>query len=180
MRRVLVALVLGGGVLLVSAAPASATFTKNTVGCKGSAVITDKDGKTFSIDAADSKVKVPKEGSAAWQGSLGTVTHNHSGSVSLKVGLAKIELGSWGPSANASNQGSQSGVKEIPAAVKQLLPGKYVVSGSHNGDEGGCAGSIVVEVEGSALGTPAGIGVLIGTVVTGAGLAFVALGKAAA
>ena len=180
MRRILVALALGGGALLLSAAPAWARFTSNTVGCGGSAVVTGKGGKTYPIDAGASEAKVPKEGSASWQGSLRTVTHNHSGSVSLKVGVVKIELGSWGPSANANNESAKTGVEKIPAALKQLLPGKYVVSGSHHGDEGGCAGSVVVDVEGSPLGTLAGIGVLVGTVVTAGGLGFVALGKAAA
>jgi hypothetical protein len=171
-RRGLAAVGVFAGCLFFAAAPAAAVFTSNTVGCAGSAVITDDKGATTSINANDTTVKVPNNGSAAWQGSVGTTTHNHSGKVTLKFGLFDIPLGDWGISPNAGNSNRSSGIKEIPAAVKQLPVGKYVVEGHHKGDEGGCAGKVTVEVEGSAFSTPAGIVSVVGALVSGAAFVF--------
>jgi hypothetical protein len=165
--------------LLLTAAPAAAKFTENKIGCKGSAVITDDQGKTTSITAEDDDVKVPTKGSAAWEGAVTTTTHNHFGEVKLKLGFIKIALGDWGKSSNANDNNSAKGVKKIPSAVEQLPAGKYVVEGFHQGDEGRCAGKVTVELDASATSNPVGIVSLAGTVLTGALLVFSAMGSAA-
>lgn len=153
---------------VVVASPAGATITTNTIGCSGSAEITPESGAPYTVDAQDSTLKVPRNGSAAWTGSLGTITHNHKGKVTLEVGFLSLEVGSWGPTANTSNLGSRSGVKEIPSFMDQIPAGEYVLRGSHSGDEGSCAGHMTVDVEGSPWSNPVGLVVLAGTVLSGA------------
>lgn len=155
------------GLLAFWAAPAAAEFTSNDVGCAGSAVITDG-AKQYTIDAKDTVAKVSAAGTADYQGSVSTVTHHHSGSIRLKVGPAGVTLGSWGPSANASNQSSKAGTKKLPAALGDVPPGKYEVTGQHRGDEGGCAGRMTLDVQAPAS-NPIVLGSLGLTAITGAG-----------
>ena len=150
------------------AAPAAAEFSENTIGCAGSAVITSDDGETYEVDAEDETVEVPRDGEAAWEGSISTVTHNHSGEVVLEVGpFGEVPLGDWGPSENADDESSASGVKELPAILEQVPAGSYDVSGFHEGDEGRCAGSVTVEIDGSPFDTPLGIANAVLTILTG-------------
>jgi hypothetical protein len=159
-------------VLLGGAAPAAAEFTTNEIGCAGSAVITGDDGSTVTVDAADAKATVPSGGSAAYQGSVGTVTHHHSGSIDVAVGPASVELGSWS-SANDGNESTKAGTKELPAALGDLPPGKYELTGSHQGDEGRCAGRMTLEVAGSIVGSPISAGTSVLALI---GLALLVLG----
>lgn len=159
-RRVAAAGVVAALSLIFGAAPASAIFTQNTIGCSGSATITDSDGNTYQGNADDVSVEVPREGVADWRGSISTVTHNHSGEVNLALGPVDIQLGKWGPSRNADDESSSSGTKEIPEALQYVLPGEYVVSGFHQGDEGRCAGYAVVAVDVAPFSTPTGIAVV--------------------
>lgn len=161
------------------AGPAAAVLTENTVGCSGSAVITDPDGETYEADARDVSVEVPREGVASWKGSIGTVTHNHFGEVNLAVGPLDVQLGDWGPSRNADDESSSEGVEEIPDVLRYVVPGEYVVSGFHQGDEGGCKGHVVVAVDVSPFSTPAGMAAVTLTVLSGAGLVVSAIAKGA-
>ena len=141
-------------VLLVAGAqPAAGIFTENTIGCAGSADITDGD-TTVHVDANDASAVIPPQGSAAWEGSVETITHNHSGKVELKIGPGAVPLGSWGPSENADDEASASGVKELPEALGDVPPGSYDVRGHHEGDEGRCAGHMKIEIDGSPLSNP--------------------------
>jgi len=171
MRRVGRAVVVVGFVLLVSAAaPAAAVIDPpNAIGCAGSAVITDGT-KNYSVDATDTTVRVPREGTAAYNGSISTVTHDHSGSVDLKVATVMIQVGSWGPSKNASNAAQSAGTKVLPAALKNVPPGRYDVYGSHSGSEGRCSGHVTVDVVGSPLSSPFGMGVAVLSAVSALGL----------
>lgn len=171
------ALALVGVVLFAS--PAGAVIEPpNTIGCSGSARITDDDGKVFNADAADTKVVVPRSGSAAWEGSLGTVTHNHFGAVNLELGPTTIELGSWGVSKNDKDEKDRSGVRDLPSTLGGVPPGRYVVSGYHQGDEGRCEGFVEIEVQGNPLGHPAGAAAAVGTLIGGGMLAFAGRPKA--
>lgn len=159
--------------IVLLAGPASAVIDPpNAIGCAGSARITADDGTVHDVDAADSRVEVPRSGSAAWQGSIGTVTHNHFGVVNLEIGPTTIELGSWGVSENAADASSKSGVRDLPSTLGGVPPGRYAVSGYHQGDEGRCEGSIEVEVQGNPLTHPAGAGAALGTLIGGGMLAF--------
>ena len=145
-------------VLLLGATPAGAELTTNEVGCAGSAVITTDDGGTVTVDAEDDTVELPAgAGDAEWQGSVATVTHDHSGEVNLAAGPSTIELGSWS-SPNAGDDPDATGTKELPPALQDVPPGKYVVSGFHQGNEGRCEGEVTVEVGGSILASPISAG----------------------
>jgi hypothetical protein len=155
--------------LVLGATPAQAVITQNTIGCAGSAVITDQ-GQSTTVNATDSLVKVPNQGQAAYQGSIQTVTHNHRGQVALKVGPGTIPLGKWGPKKNAKNESSATGTKKLPAILKNVPPGRYDVSGYHQGDEGRCAGKVTIEIGGSPLSNPVALGSLVLTALSGLGL----------
>jgi hypothetical protein len=153
-------------VLASGAPPAGAELTVNEVGCAGSAVITPDDGGApVTVDAEDDTVVLPAgAGDATYEGSVETVTHDHSGKIAVAVGPASIEIGSWS-SPNEGGEPSASGTKELPSALEQVPPGKYEVTGHHEGTEGRCEGRLTVEVGGSILSTPAsavslGLGVL--------------------
>jgi hypothetical protein len=162
--------------LAIWPATADATITKNEIGCAGSAEIVDG-SKTYQLDANDSEVKVPRKGTINWEGSIETVTHNHSGEVTINVLGFSVSAGSWGPSQNASSASHLAGEKPIPSIMELVPPGKYAVEGFHKGDEGECAGKLTIDVAGSALSNPASIVAILGTIVSGVGLALAAVAK---
>jgi hypothetical protein len=162
MRRITActALVLG---LLLTAAPARASFTENELGCSASAAIVDGD-KTYRVDASSSTAKVPRQGTANYEGGVETVTHDHFGDITVKVLAFSVKVGDWGPSDNASAITSYNGVKQIPGVFKLVPPGKYAVSGFHqNADGKRCAGHITLDVQGSPFSSPLGSISVIGT-----------------
>jgi hypothetical protein len=166
--------------LIGLATPAGATITTNTIGCAGSATVNGTGGdagKTVTVNANDAKVTMLREGTADWQGSITTTTHNHSGQVVVDLGWFKITAGKWGPSANASNENSKSGQTKLPSALKYVPPGDYKITGYHQGDEGRCAGSIDVRFNGSLVSNPIGIAALIATILAAAGVGFAAIAR---
>lgn len=178
--RLIAGAAVGVGSVLAMAGPAAASFSTNTIGCAGSATIqgTGSDaGKTVTINATDSKATLLREGEANWQGSITTTTHNHSGKVYIDLGWFDVTAGSWGPSKNASNQNSKSGVTKLPSALKWVPPGDYRIAGHHTGDEGECAGSIDIRLNGSIVGNPVGIAAIIGTVLTAGGVGYAAFAR---
>ncbi|MGH9149025.1 MAG: hypothetical protein ACRD0F_01625 [Acidimicrobiales bacterium] len=178
LRAVLGATGAGVALSLLAASPAAAEFTANTVGCSGSATIRGPGGSVSAVNATDREVKVPSEGSADWRGALTTVTHDHSGEISLSLGLFDFSIDRWGPSRNAGNESSRTGTQEIPGFVAQLPAGKYYVEGFHRGTEGECAGFVVVDIGGGPFGNAAGIGALVATAASAAGLAVASRGRA--
>jgi hypothetical protein len=172
MNRIMAAVGLVLACTMALARPAAAEFTENAIGCKGSARITSDDGKTYDVDATDKTAVLPRDGQAAWQGSITTVTHDHFGEVVIKIGPVKQKLGDWGPRPNGTNQNAKSGVKKIPSFMKQVPAGKYDVSGFHEGKEGRCAGKITVDVDGSPFDTPAGLATLVLTILSAIGFVF--------
>lgn len=157
-KRALAAAVIGMSAFVVLTTPAAAEFTENEIGCAGSARITSDDGKTYDIDATDKTAVVPREGSAAWDGTVSTVTHDHSGEIAIQIGPVKQKIDDWGPSPNDGDEPSKSDVKEIPSFFAQVPSGKYELSGFHQGNEGRCAGKITVEIDGGPFDTPIGLG----------------------
>lgn len=132
--------------------PAGAEFTTNEIGCAGSAVISGE-GADVAVDADDQEARLSGPESAAWEGSTGTVTHNHAGSIDLAVGPASVEIGSWS-SENEGDESDRSGTEELSGALGDVPPGRYELSGSHAGDEGRCAGRMTVIIEGSIFSNP--------------------------
>ncbi|HEX9773984.1 MAG TPA: hypothetical protein VGB83_00170 [Actinomycetota bacterium] len=171
MRRRIAMVAGAAAVVLVTSAPAYATMEPpNAIGCHGSATITGEDG-TFEIDSDDDLAVIPSSGSAAWEGSITTVTHDHAGEVWADLGLefGPIDLnpsiGSWGESENAKDESMSSGVKEIPSFVKNLPPLLITIRGFHEGDEGRCDGFVAVDFDGKLFG-PVALGVHGATILT--------------
>jgi hypothetical protein len=180
LSRLIAAAAVGAGAVLAFAAPASASFTTNTIGCAGSATISGSgsdSGKSVTINATDSKVTMLRQGVVNWHGSVTTPTHNNSGKVVIDLGYVKVTAGSWGPSKNASSKTSRSGVAHIPSALKYVPPGTYHMTGYHKGDEGECAGAIDVVFTGSIISTPVGIVAIIGTILSAFGVLFAGLAR---
>ncbi len=178
MSRWVTGLAAAGALVGLTAPPAGAVFTRDDVGCSGSADITGPDGATYHVDANDAEAKVPGAGSASWRGGLTTVTHDHQGEMRLHVGPAwEIQVAAWGPSPNATNQSAAQGVMELPSSLEEVPVGRYKLTGFHQGVEGGCAGEAVVEVEGRAFSNIAGISGIAGTVIFAALLAVAARPK---
>jgi hypothetical protein len=180
LSRLIAAAAVGAGAVLAFAAPASAAFTTNTIGCAGSATISgtgSDSGKSVTINATDSKVTMLRQGVVNWHGSVTTPTHNNSGKVVIDLGYVKVTAGSWGPSKNASNKTSRSGVAHIPSALKYVPPGTYHMTGYHKGDEGECAGAIDVVFTGSIISTPVGIVAIVGTILSAFGVLFAGLAR---
>ncbi len=99
------------------------------------------------------------------------MTHDHSGSLDLKLGPLSVNLGRWGPTANDQNLSTRDGLRDIPAIVRQFPSVKWKLTGHHEGTEGQCQGELTVEVEGSAASTAAaGVAGLAGTAAAAAGL----------
>lgn len=157
--------------LLLWAPPAGAEITRDTIGCSATATVTDDDGSVVTVDAAATSVKIPRGDSAVWHGEINKVTHDHEGSIDLKLGPVSINLGKWGPTGNNLNAGTKDGLTDIPALVKQFPSVKWKLTGYHKGIEGQCEGEMTVEVEGSAASTAAaGVAGLAGTAAAAAGL----------
>jgi hypothetical protein len=179
--RLVVVAVIGGGSLLGMAGTAGATFTNNTTNCAGSATIigTGSDaGKTVSVNANDAKVTMLREGDVHWQGSVPTAIHDNQGDIVIHLGLVSVTAKTWGPSKNASNKVTKSGVARIPSALKLVPPGTYHMTGYNSSDEGTCAGSMDLRFTGSILSSPVGIVAVIGTILGAIGIVFAGIAKA--
>ncbi|MEA2828357.1 MAG: hypothetical protein QOG43_2796 [Actinomycetota bacterium] len=171
MKRILGAAAASAIAVLLVAAPAGAEITRDTIGCSGTAAVTADDGTAVTVDAAATAVKIPRADSALWHGEINKVTHDHEGSVDLKLGPVSFNLGQWGPTANNQNKGTADGVKDIPALLRQFPSVKWKLTGYHKGIEGQCEGEMTVEVEGSAASTgAAAVAGLAGTAAAAAGL----------
>lgn len=178
-RGAILGLLMGVGVaaMVATASPAAAELTTNELGCAGRATISGGDGDPVEVTSEDAEVTVPREGTIAWEGSIEEVTHNHFGEVVLEVGMINVPVGDWGPSENSADVASASGSTDIPGVLAQVPPGRYVVSGFHQGDEGRCAGTVIVEIGGSPLSTPLGLVAVAGTFVSALGLLFAAVAR---
>ncbi|HZV27404.1 MAG TPA: hypothetical protein VFG00_14050 [Acidothermaceae bacterium] len=179
--RLVAVAALGGGSLLAMAGPAAATFTTNTTNCAGSATIvgTGSDaGKTVSVNANDAKVTMLREGDVHWEGSVPTALHDNQGDIVIHLGLISVTAKTWGPSKNASNKVSKSGVAKIPSALKLVPPGTYHMTGYNSSDEGTCAGSMDLRFTGSILSSPVGIVAVVGTIIGAIGIVFAGIAKA--
>jgi hypothetical protein len=157
--------------LMLTAAPAGAEITRDTIGCSATATVTGDDGAAVTVDASARSVTIPRGDSALWRGEINKVTHDHSGSVDLKLGPLSINLGRWGPTANDANRGIQEGLKDVPAVIRQFPSVKWKLTGFHKGTEGQCEGEVTVQVESSPASTAAAaVAALAGTAAAAAGL----------
>ncbi len=140
-------------------------------GCTGEATI---DGVTYTPanDTPSNPVVIPvdKEGVvASWKGSVNFENKNHSGQLQLALPIGSVQIAKWGHP-NPGNATSASGTYQLDDLWEMLgfkITGMYTVSGSHSASGGSCSGFAVVKFAGSPLGTPLGIVVVVGGVITG-------------
>lgn len=154
-RRIAGVSLVAGTLLLLAAPSAEAVMTENSIGCRGSAVITSN-GATTTANQDSVEVTLPREGTIAWQGSVGKLARSYSGKIELDLGLFRISPGSWGWSGGPQGTLSSSGVEKIPARFKDLPAGKYKVRGHHTADGATCSGFVTIKIEGGAIQTTAG------------------------
>ena len=170
MRRIAVACLAVGAFLLVAAAPAFAVMTSNPTPCEASATFTSKGGTVTTATQDSDVIKVPREGSVAYTGSVGKLAQTYTGQISLDLGLFKYTPGSWSFKGGPQRDPFKSGNQDLPTVLKYVPPGKYKVSGFRTADGETCAGYATIELEGSVVATPAGIGVLAVSVLSFLGL----------
>jgi hypothetical protein len=134
------------------ASSASAEITEDEIGCGGSVTIRSEDDEIVRVDAEDTEATIPRDGRVVWQGSTADAVHDHSGQIELDLGLDGVPIDDWGDE-NDGDETEKRGRKDMPEVLKYLPPGTYLVTGSHSGDEGSCAGEVEVTLEGGAIDT---------------------------
>ena len=173
--RLIAAGAVAAGGVLVFPVSAGAVVSGSGMTCSGNAVITGSDGKTYRIDASDSKADIPRGGSAAYTGQTSPVSHNHGGQIKVQIGPSKVKIYSWSGK-NDSNKPGSAGVREMPD-LKQAPPGKYELTGFHKAAEGSCSGHITLILKGGLVSTTAGKVAVAGTLLTAAGMVGAAVAK---
>ena len=154
--------------LALGAGPAAAVMdTPNPLGCAASASVQSGRARSQFVDGGDGEVRLPRQGDVYWTGSVAKAAHKESGEVRLVVGFWSVSLGSWGTSANPSNQVMRQGATTLPAFVRYIPPGRYRVEGEHEAAEGRCSGAVTVVLAGSTTTTVAALGgVLVAALLT--------------
>jgi hypothetical protein len=168
-RVVLGFAVVCGAFAFILPMPAGAAPSVVAGPCQGTGAF--QAGKFTKTAAETGVVEIPRKDTVAWEGSITGVTGEsaYAGAIELETpaGLPTISIDSWkGTSDATSNKGEKK--YDIPSWVPANV--EFKVKGSHT--QGGitCAGYVKLKIKGSALG-PFSIGSLIGTVLTGLGLA---------
>lgn len=151
--------------------PSSATAAPATVSgpCDGSGAF-EKGG--FTKTAAETGVvEIPRTDDVDWQGTITGVSGEQAYAGHIDVELpppfGSLKIDSWGGRTDSTGN---SGTKhyDIPGAVPANV--EFSVQGAHTQGTAKCSGSVKLKLKGSAL-NPFSIGSLVGTVLTGAGLA---------
>jgi hypothetical protein len=142
---------------------------KFTGGCTAQATY---DLGTFDPAVSGGVYTVPKSGSASYTASVPVEGDDRTTSgkveVALPLGLPAITVKSWGGDSTDGNSDAGSVSWDIPG----IVPGNVElnVSGYHQDEGVRCEGRIKVKLEGSGIGSVAGLASLGLTVVTLAGL----------
>ena len=126
----------------------------------------------FTVDAATAVgvITIPRSDTVDWQGSVTAPPGTYSGSVwvELPPPFGQVEVDSWsGDSQTTSNSGSRE--YDLPSLVPAGV--EIVVGGEHTDDNGSCSGSVTVEIDGGPFSSPLTAVSLVGTALTGAGMA---------
>jgi hypothetical protein len=163
------------GIAVVCAAflffPSSANAAPATVSgpCDGSGTF-EKGG--FTTTAAETGVvEIPRTDDVDWKGTITGVSGEQAYAGHIDVELpppfGSLKIDTWGGRTDSTGN---SGTKhyDIPGAVPANV--EFSVQGAHTQGSVKCSGSVKLKIKGSAL-NPFSIGSLVGTVLTGAGLA---------
>ena len=145
-------------VVLLAPAPARADMDPNPLGCSASASVQNGRGKSQFIDANDGEVRLPRQGDVYWTGSVTKPAHRETGEVRMRLGFWTVTVGSWGTSANPTNQVMRQGATVLPTFLRYVPPGRYRVEGFHRAAEGHCQGAVTVVLAGSRVTTLGAVG----------------------
>jgi len=176
MRRTLAALVIGGGVVLVSATTAGADVIDPPGACNASGTWTGEGVTRSSGDfEPDDVIVIPQEDEVAWEGGVGDAGPDEtgperdiSGEVEVDVaGITTLKIDDWdGPSESYGN--SDVYEYDVPDALVNV---KMKLQGSHSGAAGeACSGSVYLKVEGSTFSNPLAIVFTVLTILFAGGL----------
>lgn len=159
----------GGVLLLLGGASLAGAEISGTNGCQATG--TWRDGG-FTVDAAtaDGVITVPRADTVDWTGSVAAPPGPYSGSVwvELPPPFGQVEIDSWsGDSETTSNSGSHD--YDLPPLVPAGVD--IVVGGEHTDQNGSCTGSVTVQIDGGPFSSPVTAVSLVGTALSGAGMA---------
>ena len=160
----------GAGVLLVagSASLAGAEIS-GTNGCQASGTWREA-GLTVDAATATGVITIPRSDTVDWQASVAAPPGPYSGSVwvELPPPFGRVEIDSWsGDSQTTSNSGSYD--YDLPSLVPAGV--EIVVAGDHADANGSCSGSVSVQIDGGPFSSPLTAVSLLGTAITGVGMA---------
>ena len=159
----------GGGLLVLGSATMVGAEISGDNGCQATGSWQEA-GLTVDAATVEGVVTVPRSDTVDWQGSVAAPPGAYSGSVwvELPPPFGQVEIDAWsGDSQTTSNSGSHE--YELPSAI----PGgvEIVVAGEHTDENGTCAGSVTVQIEGGPFGSPLTAVSLAGTAIAGVGMA---------
>jgi hypothetical protein len=157
-------------VIVASAGKASAHLESDN-GCQGSGTFRE-DGLTVDAESiGDEVVKIPREDTVDWQGSVDAPPGAYSGTIAIDLPppFGEAEIDSWsGESDNTANAGERD--YDLPSVVPAGV--EFQVVGSHTDENGSCSGFVNLEIKGGPFDSPLAPASLVGTVAAGVGLAF--------
>ena len=159
----------GGGLLALGSASLAGAEISGPSGCRASGTWSEAG---INVDAAtvDGVVTVPRSDSVSWQGSVAAPPGEYSGSVwvELPPPFGEVEIDSWsGDSQTTANSGVHE--YDLPSLVPAGV--EFVVGGEHMDTNGGCTGSVTMKIDGGPFSSPLTAVSLVGTALTGAGMA---------
>ena len=158
-----------GVLLLLSATPASADITRS---CTASVTV---DGHTYGSanDDLGRPVILPARRNLLLRltGTSSKVIHDYQGVADIQVGPVWIPVVKWSGK-NDQNLTNYVGTYPIFQSSSFPLAGLFKVRVSFFGKGGACEGTVFVKVPGSPLRTPVGVGAVVLTGLSGAGLMF--------
>ena len=121
-------------------------------GCQGSAVWLE-DGLAIAAETDGGPYTIPRSDTVAWEGSVASAPGVYVGSISVDLPppFGEVEIDNWsGDSETTSNAGSHE--YDFPSLVPAGV--EFEVSGEHIDENGGCSGSITLELDGGPFDSP--------------------------
>jgi hypothetical protein len=162
-RKLAIVCLLVGTLVVMMPGSASASVTGD---CNGQATIK---GMTYTPanDTPGNAIPIPDEDGVqvTYSGSVGFENKNHSGEAKVQVGPFSIKLGEWGGANPEDTRSVENKIYQLDDFRDKLpiwIPGVWKVSATHSASGGDCSGFAMVKLDGSPVGNPVGLVVLVG------------------
>jgi hypothetical protein len=158
------------GAVIVASGGKAAAHLESTNGCQASGIFRESGLNVDAESIGDEVVEIPRSDTVDWQGSVDAPPGVYGGSISVDLPppFGEAEIDSWdGDSDSTENAGAKDYDlgSFVPAGVE------FRVEGSHTDENGSCSGYVNLEIEGGPFDSALAPISLVGTVVTGAGVA---------